>query len=113
MSTSFQHFVVLGKKFEFDKEKFTEEWYEKHEYYMDHRKVKPGDFCIIFDGMNSRYVVIGEVISVANSYEGLPITELEMPNDFIKALKALKMSEMMNEQISGNELKYIVFTHWF
>jgi len=113
MSTHFQHFVVLGKRFDFDKEKFTEEWYETHTDFMNHIKAKPGDQIILFDGMNGNYVVFGEVIAIANAYEGLPITELEKPNDFILACKAMEMSEKLSEKIYGYELKYIVFTHWF
>ena len=90
--------------------------YEKLEPYMDsafkgihHHK----GICVVFDGMNGKYIVIGRVHAKTENHQGLDgVHSFDTPSPDIRELIAAAASDLIGQDISPADVKPLVLTHY-
>ncbi len=104
MGTCQTHYVILGIRVPFaereDLERFHDNGYQS--------EIK-GPLSLVVDGMNGKYMIMGEILAKGLEHEGLPVTEYKHDES-----KAEKIGEQVCSLlgIESRAASLHVFTHW-
>lgn len=86
--------------------------WEKHE--AEAKRTPNARFDVVYDGMSGQYCVAGKIIAASDRYEGFigraEITPSDLDVD--RTALAAGISEAFGRDVSPNDLKLILFSHF-